>query len=138
MAWRDGAFTSENRRGRTSHEHPPLLFAGTAGFGEWSGSVWGVHVAWSGNHALLAERLPDGRRVIQAGELLHPGEVALEPGESYRTPTVIAVHSDHGLTAASQQYPRPTAGAPEPSRRCPARCWSTRGRRSTSITTWPR
>ena len=27
---------------------------------------------------LLAERLPDGRRVIQAGELLHPGEVALE------------------------------------------------------------
>lgn len=104
VPWPNGAFTSENRRGRTSHEHPPLLFAGTAGFGEWWGSVWGVHVAWSGNHTLLAERLPDGRRAIQAGELLHPGEVALEPGESYATPTVIGVHSEQGLTAATQQY----------------------------------
>jgi alpha-galactosidase len=104
VAWQHGAFTSENRRGRTSHEHPPLLFAGTAGFDEWSGSVWGVHVAWSGNHTMLAERLPDGRRVIQAGELLHPGEIALAPGDSYRTPAIVAVHSDHGLTAATQQY----------------------------------
>ena len=104
VAWQHGAFTSENRRGRTSHEHPPLLFAGTAGFDEWSGSVWGVHVAWSGNHTTLAERLPDGRRAIQAGELLHPGEVALAPGDSYRTPAIVAVHSDHGLTAATQQY----------------------------------
>ena len=104
VPWRNGAFTSENRRGRTSHENPPLLFAGSAGFGEWSGAVWGVHVAWSGNHTLLAERLPDGRRTIQGGELLHPGEIALEPGESYATPAVIAVHSEHGLTAATQQY----------------------------------
>jgi alpha-galactosidase len=104
VPWENGAYTSENRRGRTSHEHPPLLFAGTTGFGEWSGSVWGVHVAWSGNHTMVAERLPDGRRAIQAGELLHPGEVALAPGDSYRTPTIVAVHSDHGLTAATQQY----------------------------------
>jgi len=104
VPWEIGAFTIENRRGRTSHEHVPLLFAGTTGFGEWSGSVWGVHVAWSGNHAMLAERLPDGRRAIQAGELLHPGELALAPGDSYRTPAIVAVHSDHGLTAATQQY----------------------------------
>ena len=104
--WPHGARTAENRRGRTSHEHPPLLFGGTPGFAEWSGEVWGIHLAWSGNHAWLAERLPDGRRYVQIGELLHPGEVVLEPGESYRTPEVVAVHSTAGLTAATQQYHR--------------------------------
>jgi alpha-galactosidase len=104
--WPHGAHLVENRRGRTSHEYPPLVFAGTPGYGEWNGSVWGAHLAWSGNHAVLAERLPDGRRYLQLGELLHPGELSLEPGESYRTPEVIAVHSDAGLTAATQQFHR--------------------------------
>ncbi len=105
-AWRDGAVVSENRRGRTSHEHVPLLFAGTAGFGEWSGEVWGVHVAWSGNHTMLAERLADGRRYAQGGELLHPGEVVLEAGESYTTPEVVAVYSSDGLTPATWGFHR--------------------------------
>ena len=105
-AWSHGARTGENRRGRTSHEHPSLLFAGTHGFGEWAGEVWGAHLAWSGNHGWLAERLPDGRRCLQLGELLHPGEVALAPGESYRTPEVVAVHSTDGLTAATHGFHR--------------------------------
>jgi alpha-galactosidase len=104
--WPSGAHLVENRRGRTSHEHPPLVFAGTPGYGEWRGSVWGAHLAWSANHVLLAERLPDGRRYLQLGELLHPGEIALGPGESYRTPEVIAVQSDRGLTCATQQFHR--------------------------------
>ena len=104
--WTQGAWTVENRRGRPSHEHPPLLFAGTAGFREWTGSVWGAHLAWSGNHAMIAERLADGRRYVQLGELLHPGELTLEPGESYRSPEVVAVHSEAGLTAATQQFHR--------------------------------
>ncbi len=104
VEWARGAWTAENRRGRTSHEHPPLIFAGEPGFGEWSGAVWGAHLAWSGNHAVLAERLPDGRRYVQLGELLHPGELVLAPGDSYRTPEVVAVHSDSGLTAATQQF----------------------------------
>ena len=104
--WTQGAWTVENRRGRPSHEHPPLLFAGTAGFGEWAGGVWGAHLAWSGNHALVADRLADGRRYIQLGELLHPGELTLEPGASYRSPEVVAVHSGAGLTAATQQFHR--------------------------------
>jgi alpha-galactosidase len=106
LTWEHGAHRVENRRGRTSHEYPPLVFAGTTGYGEWHGSVWGAHLAWSANHAILAERLPDGRRYVQLGELLHPGELSLEPGESYRTPEVVAVHSDTGLTAATQQFHR--------------------------------
>jgi alpha-galactosidase len=104
--WPSGTHTIENRRGRTSHESPPLVFAGVAGFGEWHGEMWGAHLAWSGNHVVLADRLADGRRYLQLGELLHPGEVALEPGATYRTPELIGVHSEHGLTAATQQFHR--------------------------------
>ena len=106
LPWPHGAHTAENRRGRTSHETPSLLFAGTAGFGEWGGEVLGAHLAWSGNHSWFADRLADGRRYLQVGELLHPGELALEPGESYRTPDVVAVWSDAGLTPATQRFHR--------------------------------
>ena len=99
--WGSGTWLAEDRSGRTSHEHPPLVFAGTPGFGEWHGEVWGVHLAWSGNHSLLADCLPDGSRYLQAGELLHPGEVCLEPGADYETPDVVGVYSAEGLTAAS-------------------------------------
>lgn len=110
--WGSGAWVSENRAGRTSHEHPPLVFAGTPGFGEWHGEVWGVHVAWSGNHSMLAECLPDGRRYLQGGELLHPGEVCLEPGQSYQAPNLVATHSAGGLTPASWGFHRSLRAAP--------------------------
>lgn len=98
--WSSGVFVSENRAGRTSHEHPPLVYAGAPGFGEWHGDVWGVHVAWSGNHQLYAEAMPDGRRYVQGGELLQPGELCLEPGDTYESPLVLGVHG-HGLTPAA-------------------------------------
>lgn len=101
-----GSDVAENRRGRTSHEHPPLVWAGMAGFGEQHGEVWGAHLAWSGNSRVVTEHLADGRRHVQLGELLHPGEVVLAPGEAYTTPAVVAVHSRHGLTAASRGYHR--------------------------------
>lgn len=104
--WTTGTWSVENRLGRTSHERPPIVFAGERGFGEWSGEVWGVHLGWSGNHTIVADRLSDGRRCIQAGELLHPGELCLEPGESYSTPWVVGTYASAGLTAASQGFHR--------------------------------
>jgi len=110
--WGSGAWVSENRAGRTSHEHQPLVFAGTPGFGEWHGEVWGVHVAWSGNHTLFAECMPDCRRYVQGGELLHPGELCLEAGESYDSPTIIATYSGGGLTRAAWGFHRSLRGLP--------------------------
>jgi alpha-galactosidase len=112
VPWPSGAVLSENQHGRTSHEHSPLLFAGAAGFGEWHGEVFGVHVAWSGNHTLLVERLADGRRYVQGGELLHPGEVVLEPGESYSTPELVATYATDGLTPASWGFHRAVRRSP--------------------------
>ena len=96
-----GAWTAENRTGRTSHEYPPTLWWSTTDAREWSGEVWGCHLAWSGNHALLAEVMPDGRRYAQLGELFAPGEVCLDPGASYATPVVVGAYSPRGFTPAS-------------------------------------
>ncbi|EOI5721360.1 alpha-galactosidase [Cronobacter dublinensis] len=99
-------FVLENRRGRTSHEHFPALIAGTAGFGEQHGDVWGVHLGWSGNHRLKCEAKTDGRRYLQAEALYLPGEMALEEGETLHTPWLYASHSTRGLNGMSQQFHR--------------------------------
>ena len=99
-----GLFASENRRGRTSHDRFPALIAGTAGFGEDGGEVWGAHLGWSGNHRITAERLEDGRLLVMLGELLHPGEVVLAPGESLSTPTAYAAYSAEGLAGLSRCF----------------------------------
>jgi len=106
IEWPYGAWTSENRVGRTSHEHPPYLFAMESTAGEWCGQVWGIHAAWSGNHSMYAEWMPDGRRYVQAGELFHPGEMCVYSGETLSAVDVIGVYSDSGLTAVSRAFHR--------------------------------
>ena len=101
----DGAHRRALRRGRTGFDTPLLTVVGTPAFGFRSGEVWAMHVAWSGNHESLVERLPEGAGVFTAvlggGELLHPGEVRLAPGETYRSPDVVFTWSDHGLDGLS-------------------------------------
>lgn len=124
--WLAGTLSIENRRGRTSHDHFPLVVVGTRGFGEHHGEVWCLHLAWSGNHQMLAHVLADGTRAIQFGELLHPGEVVLLPGESYETPMLLGSYSSAGLTPASwgyHDYVRALTSAP-------------RGPRPVTLNTW--
>jgi alpha-galactosidase len=87
-----GVHSRENRRGRTGPDAPLVLAAGTAGFHTRDGEVWGVHVAWSGNHVTYAERTSTGAAVLGGGELLLPDEVALGAGESYTGPWVYGAH----------------------------------------------
>ncbi|WP_201931044.1 alpha-galactosidase [Nocardioides donggukensis] len=96
-----GAWVREGRHGRTGHDAPLLLVAGTAGFGFRDGEAWAVHVAWSGDSTLWAERLPEGPTALGGGELLQAGEVRLGPGEAYSTPWVYAAHSARGLDGIS-------------------------------------
>lgn len=100
------SFVIENRRGRTSHEHFPALITGSRNFSESQGSVWGVHLGWSGNHRLRAEVKTDGRRYIQAEALYLPGEMAISEGETLWTPWLYASHSSQGLNGMSQQFHR--------------------------------
>lgn len=106
----DGTHLRASRRGRTGHDATLLLAVGTPGFGFRSGEVWSVHVAWSGNHEHLVERLPEGAgmhaAVLGGGELLEAGEVRLAPGESYTAPEVVFVHSAEGLDGISSRLHR--------------------------------
>jgi alpha-galactosidase len=100
-----GTHQRSSRRGRTGHDATLVLMAGVPGFGFRSGEVWGVHVAWSGDHEHLVERLPEGAGlhagVLGGGELLRPGEVRLEAGETYDAPAVVFAWSDAGMDGLS-------------------------------------
>lgn len=106
VTWQHGTHLTENRRGRTSHDHLPLVFAGETGFSETHGNIIGAHLGWSGNHSIYLERLTDGRGYLQANELLMPGEIVLQRGERYRTPTLFVVHGSHGLNSVSRAFHR--------------------------------
>lgn len=99
-----GGYIQENRRGRTSHEYFPGMVIGKAGFSEQQGEVWGVHLAWSGNHRLRADCKSDGRRQLQAEALYFSGEITLQPEESVSTPWVYATYSSDGLNGMSHSF----------------------------------
>ena len=101
-----GAWTRENRRGRTAADSAYLTVAGTPGFGNRHGQVWALHLAWSGDQVSWAEAQPDGTRVLAAAELLAPGEISLARGETYRSPDVLAGYSNTGLDGVSERYHR--------------------------------
>ncbi|EAP97348.1 alpha-galactosidase [Janibacter sp. HTCC2649] len=106
----DGTLLRTGRRGRTGHDATLLMVAGTPRFAFRSGEVWAVHVAWSGNHTHLVERLPEGAgshaAVMGGGEALDPGEVRLGPGETYAAPPVVFVHSSEGLDGLTRSLVR--------------------------------
>ena len=99
-----GALEVENRAGRTSHDRYPALFVGEPGFSEEAGEVLAAHLAWSGNSRLRVETFSDGRRVLQAGDALLPGEILLASGETYTSPTLYLAWSASGLNGISDCF----------------------------------
>ena len=118
-AFTQGRHQRDSRKGRPGADATLLLAAGTPGFGFERGLVHAVHLAFSGNHRLAAEKLVTGSTFLQAGELLAAGEIRLAPGASYSTPTVIAswgeglnelsarIHTRLRARAVHPQSPRP-------------------------------
>ena len=102
--WPSGSQSVEGRTGRTSHDRVPVAFAGTPGFSQESGEVWGVHLAWSGSSAVHFDANGDGQRSVQCGELLLSGEITLAPGDTYRSPTLYGAYSASGLNGVSQAF----------------------------------
>lgn len=114
-----GRHLRDGRKGRPGADATLLLCAGAAGFDFSGGLVHGVHLAWSGNSRVSAERLVSGSSFLQAGELLASGEVRLAPGASYSTPRVVASWGD-GLGALSARLHEAVRARPQhPSTRRP-------------------
>jgi alpha-galactosidase len=104
--WVQGTWARSGRHGRTGHDATLLMLAGTPGFRFGAGSVWGVHVAWSGDHTTYAERTPEGECLLGGGELLAAGEVVLPPREAYDAPWLVGSFSDDGLDGVSDRLHR--------------------------------
>ncbi len=99
-----GTYLRENRSGRTSHfSYPAMLLAG-ADANESSGEVYGLHLAWSGNHRLRVDTLADGRVIASMGALLFPGEIRLASGESLASPEIVGAYSANGFSALSRKF----------------------------------
>lgn len=99
-----GSYVRENRSGRTSHFSYPALLLAAADTNESAGEVYGLHLAWSGNHRLRVDTLTDGRLLASLGALLFPGEIRLAPGDSYTGPEIIGAYSSHGFSALSRKF----------------------------------
>jgi alpha-galactosidase len=100
----DGLWLREGREGRPGLGGATMAVLGTRGFGTRSGTVLGVHVAWSGNSCFRVERSPDLGTTLGGGELLQPGEVALGTGEDYVSPWVVFGASDSGLDGLAEAF----------------------------------
>lgn len=99
-----GTYLRENRSGRTSHFSYPALLLAAADTNESQGEVYGLHLAWSGNHRLRVDSLTDGRVVASMGTLLFPGEIRLAPGESFAAPEIVGAYSADGFSALSRKF----------------------------------
>ena len=76
----------------------------------------GIHVAWSGNHRVIAERTTTGDAFLAGGELLLPGEVVLAAGAAYSSPWVIGSWGD-GMTELSARFHAEWRARPQHPRR---------------------
>ncbi|WP_144875087.1 alpha-galactosidase [Microbacterium sp. 1.5R] len=98
-----GSWVREARGGKPGFEAPTLTIAGETGFGFRHGEVWGVHLAWSGNQRIVAERTAGGTRMLSGGELLLPDELILGPGEETVTPWLYGAWG-HGLDELGSRF----------------------------------
>lgn len=103
-----GSHVRTSRRGRPGFDSQLVYAAGQSGFGFGRGAVWGIHLGWSGNQQVYGERMPNGVAVLGAGEVLLPGELILEPGDSYTTPWLFGSYGEglDGVTARFHEFLR--------------------------------
>lgn len=99
-----GTWIRESREGRSGHNFSIAEIALTPQTSFQTGNAWATSIAWSGNSQFLVEKLFDGSQSIGAGELLLPGEVILQSGESYAAPALISTYSSLGLDGISSAY----------------------------------
>lgn len=98
-----GTHVRESRRGRPGADATLLLAAGVPGFGFERGRVHGIHLAWSGNSRVFAERTSTGESFLGAGELYLPGEIRLGQGEEISSPELLGSWGD-GLDELSARF----------------------------------
>ncbi|QYJ07763.1 alpha-galactosidase [Qipengyuania flava] len=90
----------ESRLGITGHGGPPGCYVLGEGAGWDAGEVLAVQFGWSGDTRLGIEPDDEGGYVLMGEALLAPGEIRLEPGESFAAPPAYVAISNHGRNGA--------------------------------------
>ncbi len=105
-----GRFQKASLVGRPDFDSSLLLNVGRTGFGFTHGEVYSVHVAWSGNSLMAAERLPYTSGLIGGAEALSGGEVTLcvqggagGDGARYTTPWLYGSYGE-GLNEVAARF----------------------------------
>lgn len=101
-----GTYLRENRSGRTCHDSFPGVVIHTEQTNEAAGAAYGLHLGWSGNHHIRIEEQFTGRTYAQFGELFFPGELSLNPNQSYCSPVLYGASTNNGLSALSGCFHR--------------------------------
>ena len=99
-----GPIQRQNRTGRTGHGDFPGLILTAEGCSNLRGEALGLHLAWSGGHRHLVERMADGRTYVQMGPMLRPGEIHLGPGETFETPDIHLCRSEEGIGGIARAF----------------------------------
>ena len=97
-SWGASAQVRENPTGRTGHEHFPGLLATNQGCTYTQGQVCVWHYAWSGGHKMVAEQLPDGRKLVQFG---HVTGSYSGLGTHFETAPLYVSYSSQGINGVS-------------------------------------
>ena len=91
-------------RGASSLEHNPFLALKRPQATEFEGEVFGFSLVYSGSFLAQVEVSTHDLTRVSMG--IHPNnfEWKLEEGESFQTPELVMVYSNHGLNAMSQNF----------------------------------
>mgnify|MGYP002621939449 CR=1 FL=1 len=100
QAFSPGVRLREARMGRSGHETPPFAYTASPGARFTSGQATAFAYGWPGGHRMIAEELPDGRRLIQFG---NAAGAERTPGTEFETATLTVARSDTGLNGCAVQ-----------------------------------
>lgn len=123
IPWTVGAHTREVRDGRTSHEAFPGIMMGNGPILNTRGEVFALHLGQSAGHRMVAEELPDGRRQVLFGPMLHnDGADDVTAGPIYLGRSDTGVN---GITESYHAHLRSIVDFPDPARPRPVHynCW---------------
>lgn len=97
-----GRWVRDSHEGRSGHNYTigEIALEKSTTFAD--GQAWAVSLAWSGDTQYCVEKNYEGVQSIGAAEILLPGEVMLNKGESYRAPELFAWYSNKGLDGLAQ------------------------------------
>ena len=101
-----GRWVRDSFEGRSGHNFTIGEIALTPETSFSSGEAWAIALAWSGDTQYCIEKNYENETSIGASQIIRPGEIIIENGESYRAPDILASYSADGLDGLAQNYHR--------------------------------